>query len=283
MAGAQRIRPTGPDRKPLPAPGGVRSVMALSARPLWREHLVWVELASLSGVWSKLSKSQAGRPRSVVLIPGFMTGDRHLAIMRRWLEEAGHTTECAGIRFNVDCSEAAVKRLEHRLEDFSAARGQRVVLIGQSRGGLFARVLAVRRPDLVESIVTLGSPHLDPMRVHPAVWLQGAALTLLGSLGVQGVIRHSCRSGECCAGFRRDLRAPFTGDVAFFSVYSRKDGIVDWRACLDDAAESVEIESTHCGMALSLGTYHFLDKLLNPAAAASEAEPTRAATLREAA
>src|SRR5213078_2326129 len=176
-------------------------------------------------------------PRPTLLIPGFLSGDRHLVIMKHWLERAGHATRCAGIRWNVDCSAAAIARLEERLEAFSAAQGQPVVLIGQSRGGLFARVLAVRRPDLVQSVVTLGSPHLDPMRVHPAVWLQGAALTLLGSLGVQGVIRHSCRSGECCVGFRRDLRAPFTGDVAFFSVYSRRDGIVDWRACLDDAAE----------------------------------------------
>ena len=278
-----RIPPKDPDHEPPPAPGAVRSLMSLATRPLWRENLVWLELASLSGVWSKRGKSQASRARSVILIPGFMTGDRHLAVMRRWLEEAGHTTECAGIRFNVDCSEEAVKRLEHRLERFSATQGQRVVLIGQSRGGLFARVLAVRRPDLVQGIVTLGSPHVDPMRVHPALWLQGAALTLLGSLGVQGVIRHSCRSGKCCAGFRRDLCAPFPHDVAFFSVYSRKDGIVDWRACLDDASESVEIESTHCGMALSAGTYRFLDGLLNREAGASKPERTRAATLRAAA
>jgi len=173
MASVQPTRPTDPDRKALRASGAVRSVMSLAARPLWRENLVVLELASLSSVWSKPSKRQASRPRSVVLIPGFMTGDRHLAVMRRWLEQAGHTTECAGIRFNVDCSEAAVKRLEHRLEDFSAAQGQRVVLIGQSRGGLFARALAVRRPHLVEGIVTLGSPHVDPMRVHPPSGYKG--------------------------------------------------------------------------------------------------------------
>jgi pimeloyl-ACP methyl ester carboxylesterase len=251
-------------------------VVSLAARPLWRENLLWLELASRS--WSKLGSGQARRPRSIVLIPGFMTGDRHLTMMKRWLEEAGHATECTGIRFNVDCSEAAVKRLEDRLEAFSAARRQRLVLIGQSRGGLFARALAVRRPDLVESIVTLGSPHIDPMRVHPALWLQGAALTALGSLGIRGVIRHSCRSGDCCARFRRDLRAPFPDDVSFFSVYSRKDGIVDWRACLDDASEPVEIGSTHCGMALSPSTYRFLDDLLNHKATAFRRRPAKTAT-----
>ncbi len=259
----------------------MRSVISLARRPLWRENLVLLELASFSGELRKLSEApQAAAPSSVLLIPGFMTGDRHLGPMKRWLERAGHTTECAGIRLNVDCSEAAVARLERRLESFSAAQGRRVVLVGQSRGGLFARVLAIRRPELVECIVTLGSPHVDPMRVHPGVWLQGAGLALLGSLGLRGVIRHSCRSGECCAAFRRDLRAPFPRDVRFFSLYSRKDGIVDWRACLDDAAKALEIDSTHCGMAVTPGTYRFLDELLNHGPKPRVARSGRGATRR---
>jgi pimeloyl-ACP methyl ester carboxylesterase len=204
-----------------------------------------------------------------------MTGDRHMTIMKRWLERAGHATECAGIRMNIDCSEAAIKRLERRLERFSTARGERVVVIGQSRGGLFGRVLAVRHPDLVECVVSLGSPHVSPLRVHPALWLQGTALALAGSLGLQGVIRHSCRSGDCCARFRDDLSAAFPQDVGFFSLYSRKDGIVDWRACLDDAAEPYEINSTHCGMAVSPSTYRFLDALLTQAPGAQPAADRR--------
>ncbi|MFL5911112.1 MAG: esterase/lipase family protein [Gaiellaceae bacterium] len=194
--------------------------------------------------------------------------------MKHWLERAGHATQCAGIRWNVDCSAAAIARLEERLETFSAAQGQRVVLIGQSRGGLFARALAVRRPDLVQSVVSLGSPHLDPMRVHPALWLQGASLALLGSLGVPGILRHSCRAGECCADFRIDLAAPFPEHVQFYSIYSRKDGIVDWRACLDKGAEPIEIDSTHCGMALHPSTYRFLDKLLNRPTATARGRAT---------
>ncbi len=39
-------------------------------------------------------------------------------------------------------------------------------------------------------------------------------------------------------------------------VYSRSDGIVDWRACLDGAAdELVEIRASHCGMAVSVDVY----------------------------
>ena len=38
-------------------------------------------------------------------------------------------------------------------------------------------------------------------------------------------------------------------DLAFTAVFSKRDGIVDWRACLDPAAEHVEVRTSHCGMA----------------------------------
>ena len=166
------------------------------------------------------------------------------------------------MRLNVDCSEAAVGRLERCLERFCEEQGEQAFLIGQSRGGTFARVLAVRRPDLVRGIVTLGSPVLAPLDVHPIVWLQGAALVTLGSLGVPGIASHSCVTGSCCKGFTEDLVADFPSKLRFVAVYSRSDGIVDWRACLDPAAEHVEIEASHIGMAVSLAAYRAVAKAL---------------------
>ena len=70
---------------------------------------------------------------------------------------------------NVGCSARGVERLEERLEALVQRQGQRAAVIGQSRGGSFAKVLAQLRPDLVAGIVTLGSPTLDPLNVHPLV------------------------------------------------------------------------------------------------------------------
>ena len=40
--------------------------------------------------------------------------------------------------------------------------------------------------------------------------------------------------------------------VDFVSIYSRSDGIVDWRACMDPGAdEQVEVATSHVGMAVS--------------------------------
>jgi pimeloyl-ACP methyl ester carboxylesterase len=190
-----------------------------------------------------------------MLIPGFLTGDAQMSTLAGWLRRCGHRTHTSGIRLNVDCSAAAIGRLEQRLETWVEQEGQPAAVIGQSRGGLFARVLGVRRPDLVRAVVTLGSPHTNPFAVHPLVWLQGAAIAGLAALGVPGLASHRCRNGGCCAEFSQDLAAPMPRGVRFVSLYSRRDGIVDWPVCLDPHAVHVEVRSTHCGMAVNPAVY----------------------------
>src|SRR5919201_5630835 len=204
--------------------------------PVWREYRFWLEMRELGRDPRFLIPAKAKEGQAVMLIPGFLTGDQSLRMMGSWLKRSGHRTCRAGIRLNIDCSEAAVTRLEQCLERFCHVQGEHAYLVGQSRGGTFARVLAVRRPDLVRGIVTLGSPHLAPLAVHPIVWVHGAAIATLGTLGVPGVAKHSCVAGRCCKEFARDLSREFPAKTRFVSVYSRSDGIVDWRGRLEPAA-----------------------------------------------
>ena len=84
----------------------------------------------------------------------------------------------------------------------------------------------------------------------------------LGDLGVPGALASSCGDGACCARFRSELTAPLPPGTTAVAVYSRSDGIVDWRACLDPHARQVEVESTHCGMAVNPGVYRVLAGVL---------------------
>jgi triacylglycerol lipase len=192
-----------------------------------------------------------GRGQPVLLIPGFLAGDGSLALMANWLRRTGYRPSKTGMLANVDCSGAVVKRLEERLAKLVDEQGRRAIIVGQSRGGSHAKVLASLRPDLVAGIVTLGSPQLDPLAVHPLVRLQVKAVAALGTLGAPGLFKQDCIAGDCCAEFWHRLSAPLQRGVGHVSVYSRSDGIVDWRSCLDPSADwHVEIEASHCGMAV---------------------------------
>ena len=225
--------------------------------PLWREGAIGLEAAALmrSAVWRGDGVPHGGG-RPVLLIPGFLAGDGSLATMTRWLRANGYHTRRAGIRANISCSEFACYRLEERLEDFAEAAGQRVAVVGQSRGGVLAKALAARRPDLVSGIVTLGSPTVSQLAVHPFVLLQIGLIGALGTAHIPGLFSLSCLRGECCERFRAALTDPFPADVRYVSVYSRHDGIVDWHACLDPHAdECVPVRASHVGMAVNAGVY----------------------------
>jgi triacylglycerol lipase len=232
--------------------------------PLWRESRVGLEAAQLlrSPVWRGVGVPP-GDGRPVLLVPGFLAGDGTLSTMAKWLRANGYWTRRAGIGTNVGCSQDACSRLEERLEALATRTGSRVAIVGQSRGGVLARVLAGRRPDLVSGIVTLGSPTVSQLRVHPLVLLQVGLVGALGTGRVPGLFRMSCLRGGCCEPFRADLLEPFPDDVRYVCMYSRTDGVVDWHACLDGAAdELVEIRASHCGMAVSRDAYEQVARAL---------------------
>lgn len=244
--------------------------------PLWRESRFGLEAAALlrSRVYRGMEVEDAGG-QPVLLIPGFLAGDDSLGLMTGWLRRTGHHTRKAGIRSNVDCSAVSAERLAERLDCLADATGQRVAIIGQSRGGNMAKVLAVRHPELVSGIVTLGSPQLDPFDIHPLVRAQVFAVGALGTLGVRGLFKHSCRYGKCCETFWEDLAGPMPRDVGYLSVYSKSDGIVRWRSCLDPEAEQLEIEASHVGMAVAPRAYRAIAHALSEFRAADPGPGTR--------
>lgn len=197
----------------------------------------------------------AGRlvPRAaepVLLVPGFMVGDATLRPMARSLQREGFRTYDSQIRANVGCTQAAMARLEERLEDIAHHRDSRVRIVGHSLGGVFGRALAVRRPDLVSGVVTMGSPVLAPGAHHATLARTVDVLVRLNRAGLAALMAEDCVAGECAREGFGQARHPIPDDVALTAIYSRRDGIVDWRACVDPEGESVEVTASHVGMAM---------------------------------
>jgi pimeloyl-ACP methyl ester carboxylesterase len=199
----------------------------------------------------------------VLLVPGFMASDQSLSVLKGWLQRRGSRAAAAGMWINADCGERTANAIEVRLERLAARTGREVVLIGQSRGGQLARVLAVRNPDIVGGLVMLGSPVLDPLQVGPAVLRTVRSVARLGDLGMPGMFSSQCRDGACCADYRQHLAAPLPSTMRAVSVYSRTDGIVAWQSCLDPYAEQIEVDSSHSGMSVHREVYRLLARFLD--------------------
>ena len=93
----------------------------------------------------------------------------------------------------------------------------------------------------------------DPLAVNFLVLMNLGVVGTLGTLGIPGVLSTRCmRLDRCCEPAWREGAAPLASELPFLSIYSRSDGIVDWRSCLDPAARHVEVDSSHCGMAFNV-------------------------------
>jgi pimeloyl-ACP methyl ester carboxylesterase len=228
-----------------------------------REHVVTAVLGIpgllRSSAWQDVDPDQ-GQGLGVLLVPGFGANDQSLAMTSTWLKARGYRPAGAKAGFTVGCTTDLVDRVERALERHVAATGGPVVLLGQSRGGMVARLAAVRRPDLVRGLVMLGSPVVRPLDAQRDVLAIARLLTRLSALGVPGLMNADCLAGDCFSENFTALGRPL--EVPALSVYSRSDGIVPWRCSLDPHADCVEVRSTHTGMGFDPDVYTALDRWL---------------------
>jgi len=188
----------------------------------------------------------------VVLVPGFISGDVSLGYLARRLRREGFRTFPSQIGANLGCTDDMVERLLRRLDAVAAAEGRPVAVIGHSRGGMIVNLAARRRPDLVAGVVTLSAPVTGTLSVAPHVRAQLELLFRLNRRGFRSVIAEECVNGACADDVVAAFALPFPPAVSYTSVYSKSDAIIDWRTCLDPAAELVEVDTSHTGMATDL-------------------------------
>ena len=113
------------------------------------------------------TRGPADGPKLMV-IPGFLATDRTTLGLQRALAEAGYRVTGWGLGLNRGVTEATVDSIAARVERFGA--GEKVILVGWSLGGIYARVVAQERPELVAKVVTLGSPFSGDRRRNNNVW-----------------------------------------------------------------------------------------------------------------
>jgi pimeloyl-ACP methyl ester carboxylesterase len=217
--------------------------------PIWRElfaGLDWLALRVSSLYYGHGVKRGDGSP--VVVVPGLLGTDAYLAELRNWLSRIGYRAFRSRIGRNSDCPRVMVERLVHTLEAVHRGTGRRVTLVGHSLGGLVARGAAIRRPDLVSQVISVGSP-INGVRAHPLI--------------IAAARRTASDCGDDCLAWTQG-RLPV--GVKEASIYSRSDGVVGWLSCLPaDGSQSIEVRSTHSGLVVNHQAYAALAALLGRA------------------
>ena len=257
-----------------------------TSRPIWLEALFpldWMALHA-SPVYYGFGVPR-GHGEPVVLVPGFLGSDRYLTEMHLWLRRIGYRPYFSGIGRNVDCPELLTQRLLVTVQQAHAETHQPVTIIGHSLGGMLARAAAHRAPSLVKQVITMGSPFRS-VRAHPLV-LSAANFVrsnIVRERKSRREVTSSCFTPECSCGFVATLKEDAFGPethagtngngngngarakkppFARHAIYSRLDGVVDWRSCLEDEGElNQEVTATHIGMAFNPEVYRNVANML---------------------
>jgi triacylglycerol lipase len=195
-----------------------------------------------------------GDGRPVLVIPGFGFGDPATLPLQINLHAAGYQVVRSKILLNVRCSNRTVKDLAEVAKAAVAADdGRKLLVVGHSRGGMIARGLAALYPELVDRAIALGAPlnHEFAFYEAPAPMV----VVLRETHQLQPTLRQQgCSTPECTCPYMRATYLPMPAGVELVSVYSKSDGIVDWRACVVPGARNVEVDGSHLGMGLKPAT-----------------------------
>lgn len=177
------------------------------------------------------------QPEAVLVLPGFSTGDISTVPLRGYLASFGHHVHGWGLGTNRGDVEGAVATLIPRVRRLADQHGRPVSLIGWSLGGVMAREICRQVPGSVGRVITMGTPVVG-----------GPKYTVLAEMFARG--------GADLDELEREVarRQPLPPNIPVTAFYSRHDGVVAWRACIDHLnshVEHIEIQTTHIGFGIN--------------------------------
>src|SRR5581483_8800661 len=243
-----------------PGRNHIRRAEAEAQISLWTEALFAAELLLLhaSPVYYGLGVPH-GDDSGVVLIHGFLGTDHYLMEMHAWLKRIGYRPYFSGIGLNAECPNLLIeRRLQETINTARKETKRRVHVIGHSLGGVIARSIASQRSADVASVITLGAPFRGTV-AHKSV-LRAAEAVRKSILEEHGTkVLPACYTGHCTCNFVDSLCRDLPDSTLQTAVYTREDGLVDWRYCkTKDPENNFEVHGTHIGMAFNPSAYSII-------------------------
>ena len=202
---------------------------------MFLEGRAFHELGAFLGALPLLSLAPRGDGHPVLVLPGLVASDASTRPLRSFLGSKGYAVSGWRQGRNYGLRPGVQHAMVDLVRELSDAHGRKISLVGWSLGGLYARQLAKMMPERVRQVITLGSPFAG----HPTS-------------------TNAWRVYEWASGRRADEVDPDFGStlaepppVPTTAIFSRTDGVCAWQGCMEKASaetESIEVESSHCGM-----------------------------------
>lgn len=204
-----------------------------------------------------------GDGSGVVIIPGFLGTDLYLNELHGWLARIGYRPYFSGIGVNAECPNLLIQRhLNDTIKKALTETGRKIHLIGHSLGGVIARSVAGQQSKDIASVITLASPIRGTLANHTVVHAAEAVRLRIVQEHGQDVLPH-CYTGRCTCNFINSLRREVPAAMIQTAIYTRHDGIVDWRYCMTrDPEIDFEVPGTHIGMAFNPAAYSIVAERL---------------------
>lgn len=206
-----------------------------------------VELPRLLWRSPDLLKQPPGHGEPVIVLPGFATDDHSTLILRSYLSLLGYRVSGWGLGINRGDISGVTPRVSELVRRTADQTGQRVRLVGWSLGGVVSREVAREEPDLVERVITLGSPVCGGYKYTAARYWYALTRGNLDEEAAQIDERN-----------RILLRVPVTAILASY------DGIVARKACVDPYSriEHLEVGTTHIGLGMNAEVFRIIAQRL---------------------
>lgn len=214
------------------------------------------DLGALAWASPLLANAPRGDGHAVLVIPGFTAADSSTSLLRRYLDNLGYNSRTWDLGRNLGpkATGPGGRKLLARLKEIHAETGEKVSVVGWSLGGVMARQLARKAPDLVRQVITLGSPFTGDPRAS-TVWRS-----------------YQFLSGQRLkdpATRRQLLESRLAPPVPSTAIYTRGDGIVAWQNCIEPAGgetDNIEVHGSHCGLGANAAVFYAVADRLAQAA-----------------
>ena len=214
-----------------------------------------LDVASAAASWPLLRGAPRGDGHPVLVLPGWGASDVSTRALRGFLRDRGYHVHAWRLGRNLGPSPETVEGLRDRVGELARRHGRQMSLVGWSLGGIYVREIARAAPGLMRLVITLGSPFR----------LRDRTASSLGGL-FEAVGARSGRASPSDPRPPEDQREPLP--VPATSIYTRSDGVVPWRSCLETAsptAESIEVSGSHAGLGHNAAAlWAIADRLAQP-------------------